>query len=110
MRASGSHASWCARETPLAPAGLGVSWAFLAYDVVACVTLAWGRPALAGGGLPALGTSALHGVLAAALLGALLGRGWFRTGPFRSGAGVVAVLTHAPGNLAPRGGPTRSPV
>jgi hypothetical protein len=68
-------ACWCARETPLAPAGLGVSWAFLMYNLVACVTLARARPALASGGLPALGASALHGVLGAALLGALLARG-----------------------------------
>jgi len=68
-------ACWCARETPLAPAGLGVSWAFVAYNLVACVTLARARTALASGGLPALGASALHGVLGAALLGALLGRG-----------------------------------
>jgi len=70
-------ACWCARTTPAAPASLGVSWAFLAYNVVACVTLAWARPALADGGFPALGASVLHGVLGAALLGALLGRGRF---------------------------------
>ena len=68
-------ACWCARETPLAPAGLGVSRAFLTYNLVACVTLAWARPALASGGLPALVASVLHGALAAALLGALFGRG-----------------------------------
>jgi len=67
-------ACWCARKTPVTPAGLGVSRAFLAYNLVACVTLAVARPALASGGLPALAASVLHGVLAAALLGALFGR------------------------------------
>lgn len=66
-------ACWCARTTPMAPASLGVSWAFLAYNVVACVTLAWGSPGLASGGLLALGASVFHGVLGAALLVALLG-------------------------------------
>ena len=74
-------ACWCARETPLTPAGLGVSRAFLAYNLVACVTLALARPALASGGLPALGASVLHGVLAAALLGALVGRRRSSAGP-----------------------------
>lgn len=66
-------ACWSAREAPITPAGQGVSRAFLAYNLVACVTLALARPALASGGLPALGASALHGVLAAALLAALFG-------------------------------------
>jgi len=64
-------ACWCARRTPLAPAGLGASWAFLAYNIVACVTLALARPALASGGLPALAASVIHGVLGAALLALL---------------------------------------
>lgn len=68
-------ACWCARRAPSTPAALGVSWGFLAYNVVASVTLAWARPPLASGGLPALGASVLHGVLAVALLGALLRRG-----------------------------------
>ena len=67
-------ACWGARGTPLAPASVGVAWGFLAYNLVACVTLAVAAPALASGGLPALGASVLHGVLAAALLGALSGR------------------------------------
>lgn len=67
-------ACWSARETPLEPAGLGVSWGFLAYNLVACVTLALARPALGSGGFPALSASVVHGLLAAALLGALLGR------------------------------------
>jgi len=74
-------ACWCARKTPMTPAGLGVSWAFLAYNLVACVTLALARPALASNGLPALGASILHGVLAAALLGALFGRRRSSAGP-----------------------------
>jgi hypothetical protein len=74
-------ACWCAHETPLTPAGLGVSRAFLAYNLVACVTLALARPALASGGLPALGASTLHGVLAAALLGALFERRRSSAGP-----------------------------
>lgn len=68
-------ACWFARKTPLAPAGLGVAWALLAYNVVACVTLAWAGTALASGGLPALSASVLHGLFGAALLGTLLRRG-----------------------------------
>jgi hypothetical protein len=70
-------ACWGARRTPSAPASLGVSWGFLAYNIVACATLAWAGPALASGGLPALGVAVLHGILGAGLLGALLGRGQF---------------------------------
>ncbi len=66
-------ACWCARKTPSAPASLGVSWAFLVYNLVACGTFFWARPALASGGLPALGAAVLHGALGAALLLALLG-------------------------------------
>jgi hypothetical protein len=68
-------ACWCARKTPLAPAGLGVAWALLAYNVVACLTLGWAGTAMASGGLPALGASVLHGLFGAALLGTLLRRG-----------------------------------
>jgi len=68
-------ACWCARGTPSAPAGLGVSWAFLVYNLVACVTLALAGRELASAGLPALVASALHGVLGVALLGVLSGRG-----------------------------------
>ena len=67
-------ACWVARKTPMSPASIGVAWAYLAYNVVACVTLAWASIALGGGSLPALGGSVLHGVLGAALLAALLGR------------------------------------
>jgi hypothetical protein len=68
-------ACWLARKTPMSPAGVGVAWAYLAYNAVTCVTLAWASVALGGGSLPALGGSVLHGVLGAAMLVALLGRG-----------------------------------
>ncbi len=68
-------ACWWARKTPTAPASVGVAWGYLVYNVVTCVTLAWASVALAGGSLPALGASVLHGVLGVAVLGALLGRG-----------------------------------
>ena len=68
-------ACWIARKTPLAPASLGVAWALLEYNVVACVTLAWAGTAMASGGLPALSTSVLHGLFGAALLVTLLRRG-----------------------------------
>lgn len=67
-------ASWCARNTPSVPASLGVAWALLAYNVVACVTLAWAGAAISGA-RPALGAAALHGLFGAALLGVLLRRG-----------------------------------
>ena len=59
-----------ARGTPSTPAGLGVSRAFLAYNLVACAVLAMARPPFPGG-LVALGASVLHGLLAAALITAL---------------------------------------
>ena len=68
-------ACWLARKTPTAPASVGVAWGYLVYNVVTCVTLAWACVALAGGSLPALGASVLHGTLGAAVLVALLGRG-----------------------------------
>ena len=64
-------ACWYARGTPSTPAGLGVSRAFLAYNLVAAAILARACPPLPDG-LPALGASVLHGLLAAALLTALL--------------------------------------
>lgn len=67
-------ACWVARKTPMAPASIGVAWAYLAYNAVACVTLAWASVALGGASLPAMGGAVLHGVLGAAMLGALLGR------------------------------------
>jgi hypothetical protein len=63
-------ACWHARGTPLTHAGLGVSRAFLVYNLVACALLALVRPPLPGG-MVALGASVLHGLLAAALLTAL---------------------------------------
>jgi apolipoprotein N-acyltransferase len=68
-------ACWLARRTPTAPASLGVAWAYLAYNVITCLTLAWASVALGGAPPLALGASVLHGVLGAAVLGALLGRG-----------------------------------
>jgi hypothetical protein len=68
-------ACWCSRAAPSAPASLGVAWGFLAYKLIACVTLACAGYALTSDGLPALGAAALHGVLGVALLGALSGRG-----------------------------------
>ena len=68
-------ACWLARKTPTSPASVGVAWAYLAYNVVTCVTLVWASVALGGGSLLALGGAVLHGVLGAAMLGALLGRG-----------------------------------
>jgi len=70
-----SIACWCARNTPVAPASLGVAWALLAYNVVACVTLAWAGIAMANAGIPALSASVLHGLFGAALLVTLLRRG-----------------------------------
>jgi len=68
-------ACWLARKTPSAPASVGVARAYLAYNVVTCVTLAWAGVALEGGSVPALGASVLHGVLGAAVASALFGRG-----------------------------------
>jgi hypothetical protein len=67
-------ACWYARGAPLTPAGLGVSRAFLAYNLVACAILALARPPFPGG-LVALGASVFHGLLAAALLTVLFGPG-----------------------------------
>ena len=67
-------ACWYARHTPASPASVGVAWAFLAYNGIASFLLAWAGSALASGGLLALAASALHGVLAIALLVALRGR------------------------------------
>jgi len=67
-------ACWLARRTPTSPASVGVAWAYLVYNAVTCVTLAWAGVALLGGSLPALGGAVLHGVVGAAMLGALLGR------------------------------------
>jgi len=67
-------ACWLARRTPTSQASVGVAWAYLVYNSVTCVTLAWVAVALAGDSLPALGGAVLHGVVGAAMLGALLGR------------------------------------
>lgn len=68
-------ACWLARKTPMAPASVGVAWAYLAYNVVACATLVWAGVTLPGSSLTAQGAAVLHGVLGAAMLFALLGRG-----------------------------------
>jgi hypothetical protein len=68
-------ACWLARKTPMSTASVGVGWAYLSYNAVACVTLAWASIALGGASMLALGGAALHGVLGAAMLAALLGRG-----------------------------------
>jgi hypothetical protein len=73
-------ACWLARKTPEASASVGVAWAYLAYNVVTCVTLACASAALGGSSLPAVGASVLHGVVAAVLLGVMLGRGLATTG------------------------------
>jgi hypothetical protein len=66
-------ACWLARNTPSAPASLGVSWAFLAYNVVAGGTLALAGATLPGAGALVLAAALLHGALAVALLALLAG-------------------------------------
>lgn len=65
-------ACWYARITPSAPASLGVAWALFAYNVVACVTLAWAGAAMASGAGVASGAAIMHGLFGAVLLGVLL--------------------------------------
>lgn len=65
-------ACWYARNATATPAGIGVAWGLLAYNVVTCVALAVAVAAIPGGGLVALGASVLHGLFAGALLAALL--------------------------------------
>ena len=60
-------ACWAARRTPSTAAGLGVSRAFLAYNLVACAVLVDARPPLPGG-VAALGAAIAHALLAAGLL------------------------------------------
>jgi hypothetical protein len=67
-------ACWFARNTPAAPAGRGVAWALLAYNAIACVTLASAAFPPVSGGAIVLGVSVLHGVLGLALTGALSAR------------------------------------
>jgi hypothetical protein len=74
-------ACWLARRTPTSPASVGVAWAYLVYNAVTCVTLVWAGVALLGGSLPALGGAVLHGVVGAAMLGALLVRSEASAGP-----------------------------
>jgi hypothetical protein len=74
-------ACWCARNTPLAPASLGVAWGLLAYNVVACVTLAFAGIAIASGGVLAVSASVLHGLFGVALFGVLRPGGEAQKGP-----------------------------
>jgi hypothetical protein len=68
-------ACWCARKTPLTPAGLGASWALLSYNIVGCVTLTLAvTSGLANGSPVALSAAIVHGLLALAQLRALLAR------------------------------------
>lgn len=67
-------ACWSARNTPSAPAALGVAWAFVLYNIVACVVLAGTGPAVSGRGLLVAGAAAVHGLLAVGLLAALAGQ------------------------------------
>ncbi|HBD08817.1 MAG TPA: hypothetical protein DCZ69_11200 [Syntrophobacteraceae bacterium] len=59
----------------------GLTWVLPVYNVVACVTTAWMVATVASAGLPAVGVSVLHGVIGAALLGALLSPGKASTRP-----------------------------
>lgn len=68
-------ACWSARNTPSTPAGRGVAGAFLVYNVVASATLAAACSGLTGPGPLILGAAILHGLLAVALLGALIRSG-----------------------------------
>lgn len=64
-------ACWRARAAPLSPAGVGVAWGFLAYNLVACVVLTRAGVAPECGGPLPLAAAGLHGALGAALLAAL---------------------------------------
>ena len=65
-------ACWYARTTPLSTAALGVARAFLVYNVVAAVMLAIVFEPLSNGNPVVVGASVLHGVLAVALVVALI--------------------------------------
>lgn len=65
-------ACWYARNTPLTAAALGVARAFLVYNVLAAVTLALVFLPISSGNPIVVGASALHGLLAVALLVALM--------------------------------------
>jgi hypothetical protein len=64
-------ACWYARATPITRAGIGVAVAFLAYNIVACVTLALAQPVSTNRAL-LMGAAALHGLLAIGLSAALV--------------------------------------
>jgi hypothetical protein len=73
-------ASWIAGRTPMAPASIGVGWAYLVYNVLTCIILTWAGVVSGDARLPALGASLLHGLLGAAMLTALLAQGRASTG------------------------------
>jgi hypothetical protein len=64
---------WYARDMPIARAGTGVAVGLLVYNVVASVTLALAEPAPSTGFL-LMSAAALHGLLALALVAALIAR------------------------------------
>ena len=65
---------WSARNTPTTAAGLGAAWAFLLYNIVACVVLAAARPSASGRGVLVAVAAAVHGILAGGLLLAMAGQ------------------------------------
>jgi hypothetical protein len=67
-------ACWVARRIPVAPASIGVGWAYLTYNVITCGVLVWASATFEGSSLPALGAAALHGALGVAVLTTLTGR------------------------------------
>jgi hypothetical protein len=67
-------ACWFARSASTSRAGLGVAIGLLVYNIVACVTLVLAQPGTGSRAL-LLGVAALHGLLAAGLLGALVRKG-----------------------------------
>jgi hypothetical protein len=66
-------ACWFARSTPTSPAGLGVAGSLLAYNIVACGTLALALPP-GGTRMLTLAVAVTHGLIAAGLCFALITR------------------------------------
>lgn len=60
-------AGWRARRAPAASINRGIAWALLAYNLAACVALAWKGFALEREGMAALAAAVLHGGLGLAL-------------------------------------------
>jgi hypothetical protein len=65
-------ACWHAHRSPHMEAQRDVSWALTAYNLIACAVLVLASPPLNHGGVLAVGTSTLHGILGAGLIGLLL--------------------------------------